>query len=398
MNMMYKIGDGIISPLGATTEENYQAVKAGYSGIRQFQAGFRGMPEPIKAALLSPRDLEALAAPYCGARTHAMSRYRQAMSAVFESAVSNTVPNQYRNDILSSRRVAFVFCTTKGDVDSYRELTDHTTRPRLYPWHVAQRMMDELKLPGKPYVVMNSSLSGLQAQIVANRLLCKGSPYDFAVVIGVELISMFTITLLRNAGLVSEHFVRPFDNTYDGTNPGESASCAIYMSEERYRKDRKDLHLPAVIKFVRGVVTNDPCYAKKPHPEGKALQRALHTVMEEAYVRNLSFINVHGVGLKSYDQMVLTVLEKSGLHKVPMNCFEGNFGHSSGSTSLMNSVLGAKSLENEEILPTLGYQRKDAPGKIHIVTQVESCRKNSFLNVSMGFGGVNALALFTKER
>ncbi len=396
--MMYKIGDGIISPLGATTEENYQAVKAGYTGIRQFQAGFRNMPYPIKAALISPRDLEALAAPYCGARTHAMSRYRQAMSAVFESAVSNTVPDQYRNEILSSRKVALVFCTTKGDVDSYRELSDHTTRPRLYPWHVPQRMMDELKLPGRPYVVMNSSLSGLQAQIVANRLLCKGSPYDFAVVIGVELLSMFTIALLRSAGLVSEHFVRPFDNTYDGTNPGESASCTIYMSEERYLKDRKDLHLQSVIKFVRGVVTNDPCYAQKPHPDGKALQRALHTVMQEESVRDLSFINVHGVGLKSYDKMVLTVLEKSGLRRVPMNCFEGNFGHSSGSTSLMNSVLGARSLENEEILPTLGFHKKEMPGKVNVVTEVQSSRKNSFLNVSMGFGGVNAVALFTKER
>jgi 3-oxoacyl-(acyl-carrier-protein) synthase len=396
--MMYKIGDGIISPLGANTEDNYQAVKAGYTGIRQFQEGFRGMPFSLKAALISPRDLEALAAPYCGARTHAMSRYRQAMSAVFESAVSNTVPDQYRSEILSSRRVAFIFCTTKGDVDSYRELTDHTTRPRLYPWHVPQRMMDELKLPGKPYVVMNSSLSGLQAQIVANRLLCKGSPYDFAVVIGVELISMFTITLLKNAGLVSDNFVRPFDNSLDGTNPGESASCAIYMSEERFLKDRKNLHLPAIIKFVRGVVTCDPCYAKIPHPEGKAIQRAIATVMEEEYVRNLSFINVHGVGLRIYDDMVVNALVKSGLRKVPMNCFEGNFGHSSGSTSLMNSVLGAKSLENEEILPTLGYQKKEVPGKIHVVTDVQSSRKNSFLNISMGFGGVNAVALFTKER
>jgi len=398
MYMMYIIGDGIISPLGATTEENYQAVKAGYTGIRQFQAGFRGMPHPIKAALISPRDLEALAAPYCGARTHAMSRYRQAMSAVFESAVSNTVPDQYRNEILSSRKVAFVFCTTKGDVDSYRELTDHTTRPRLYPWHVPQRMMDELKLPGKPYVVMNSSLSGLQAQIVANRLLCKDSPYDFAVVIGVELLSMFTINLLRSAGLVSEHFVQPFNDTYDGTNPGESASCIVYMSEERYRKDRKNLYLPAVIKFVRGVVMSDPCYVKTPNPNGIVLQKTIRTVMQEEHVRNLSFVNVHGVGLNSFDQMVLTALEKSGLRKVPMNCFEGNFGHSSGSTSLMNSILGAKSLENDEILPTLGFQKKEKPEKVYVATEVLSSKKISCLNVSMGFGGVNAVALFTKER
>lgn len=396
--MMYQIGDGIISPLGVTTEENYQAVRAGLTGIQQFPAGFRGLSHPILASLISPRDLENLAAPYCGARTHMMSRYRQAMSAVFESAVSNTMPDIYHNEIFTSRRVALIFCTTKGDVDSFRELSDQTINPRLYPWHVPQRMMDELKLPGKPYVVMNSTLSGLQAQIMANRLLCKGSPYDFAVIIGVELISMFTIFILSEVGLITDKTVRPYDQDGTGTNPGESASCAIYVSEERYHKDRKCLNMPSVIKFKSGVVMTDPCSRRDPNPEGIALQRAIKKVMAEENVRNLSFINVHSVGLKSYDNMTSIAIEKAGLRKIPVNCFEGNFGHSSGSTSLMTSILGAKSLQKGEILPTLGYKNHGVDGRILINTQLRTSRKHSFLNVSSGFGGVNAVALFTKEK
>jgi chorismate synthase len=63
--MMYKIGDGIISPLGATTEDNYLAVRSGLTGIRQFPAGFRDLKEPILASLISPVELEELATPYC---------------------------------------------------------------------------------------------------------------------------------------------------------------------------------------------------------------------------------------------------------------------------------------------------------------------------------------------
>ncbi|MDD2539292.1 MAG: hypothetical protein WC377_05265 [Bacteroidales bacterium] len=396
--MMYKIGDAVLSPMGASTEVNYQAVKSGYTGIQQFPAGFRGMPEPIMAGLISPRDLETLAAPYCGARTHMMSRYRQAMSAVFELAISNTYPDGYRNEILTSRRVAFIFCTTKGDVDSFRELTAQTTNPRLYPWHVPQRMMDELKLPGKPYVVMNSSLSGVQAQIVADRLLCKGSPYDFAVVIGVELLSMFTISLLRDAGLVSKKFVRPFDIEGDGTNPGESAACAIFISEDRFQKDKKLFHHTPMIKFRKGVMMTDPCFPKSPNPQAGALSRAIKKVMEEEIVRNLSFINVIGVGLNSYDNMVSIGLEKAGLRRVPMNCFEGNFGHSSGSVSLLSSILSAQSLVNEEILPTLGYVNHGVKGRIRIQTTVSTSHKQSFLAISTGFGGVNGVMLYTKER
>lgn len=218
--MMYKIGDGILSPLGATTEDNYQAVRLGKTGIRLFPAGFRGLSKPVLASLIDPIDLETLAAPYCGATTHQATRYRQAMAAVLESAVTHTVPEFYKTELVESHKVAVVFCTTKGDVDSFRELSDQVVKPNLFPWHVAQRLMDELGINGKPFVVMNSTLSGMQAMMTANRLLTKGSPYDFVIVIGVELISPFTMFLLEQAELVGDTLVTPFDTTSDRTNPG----------------------------------------------------------------------------------------------------------------------------------------------------------------------------------
>ena len=64
-------------------------------------------------------------------------------------------------------------------------------------------MMDELRINGKPFV-MNSTLSGMQAMITANRLLSKGTPAHFVIVIGVELISPFTMFLFEQAGLVGD--------------------------------------------------------------------------------------------------------------------------------------------------------------------------------------------------
>ena len=142
----------------------------------------------------------------------------------------------------------------------------------------------------------------------------------------------------------------------------------------------------------------DPCFPKSPNPQAGALSRAIKKVMEEEIVRNLSFINVIGVGLNSYDNMVSIGLEKAGLRRVPMNCFEGNFGHSSGSVSLLSSILSAQSLVNEEILPTLGYVNHGVKGRIRIQTTVSTSHKQSFLAISTGFGGVNGVMLYTKER
>ena len=83
---------------------------------------------------------------------------------------------------------------------------------------------------------------------------------------------------------------------------------------------------------------------------------------------------------------------------MPVNCFEANFGHSSGSTSLLDSLLCAKSLEKREVLPTLGYKEHGVEGQIQVVTSVKPSVKNSFIAVSSGFSGVNAAVLFSREK
>ena len=48
--MIVKVADAIISPLGSSTEANYEAVKAGKSMLREYQWDF--LPEPFVASLM----------------------------------------------------------------------------------------------------------------------------------------------------------------------------------------------------------------------------------------------------------------------------------------------------------------------------------------------------------
>lgn len=128
------------------------------------------------------------------------------------------------------------------------------------------------------------------------------------------------------------------------------------------------------------------------------MQRAIRKVLSHESTRNLSFINMHGVGKRVFDNMTSVAIDKAGLRRVPVNCFEANFGHSSGSTSLLDSILAAKSLERKEILPTLGYDAHKVDGRIQVVSSVKPSAKNSFMAVSSGFGGVNAAVLFSREK
>ena len=58
--MIYKIADNVLSPLGETTAENYQAVKAGRSALCRYDHHW-GLPESFSASLFTEEQQKHLA-------------------------------------------------------------------------------------------------------------------------------------------------------------------------------------------------------------------------------------------------------------------------------------------------------------------------------------------------
>ena len=56
--MVYRIADNITSPLGMTSAQNYQAVKAGHSALACY-SDLWDIPTPFTAALLSSSQTQA---------------------------------------------------------------------------------------------------------------------------------------------------------------------------------------------------------------------------------------------------------------------------------------------------------------------------------------------------
>ena len=54
--MVYKIADNILSPLGATTAENYQAVKAGRSALARYDQRWSLPDKVLTASLKGAQD------------------------------------------------------------------------------------------------------------------------------------------------------------------------------------------------------------------------------------------------------------------------------------------------------------------------------------------------------
>ena len=110
--MISVLSTNIISPLGFTTEQNYQAVLSGSTALRRYE-GMWGLPEPFAASLFSDEQKAALALDgYTFFEALAIRSVREALSHL-------------RIDV-TSERVVLILSTTKGNVEEINT-------PRYYP-------------------------------------------------------------------------------------------------------------------------------------------------------------------------------------------------------------------------------------------------------------------------
>ena len=175
--MIYCLSDNVISPLGETTEENYQAVKTGHSALKVFQ-GEWNLPEPFTASLFSQEQNSSLA-------IKGMSR--------FDSLVIRSVSKAIKDSGIdpSQSNVVFILGTTKGNI----ELLQDGKKPplELYLGNTANRIATAVGILTQPIVACNACISGVSAIILAMRLLDAGY-YDYAVVCGADVQNKFTIS------------------------------------------------------------------------------------------------------------------------------------------------------------------------------------------------------------
>ena len=208
--MVYRIADNITSPLGMTSAQNYQAVKAGHSALACY-SDLWDIPTPFTAALLSSSQTQAL---YLAGMTR------------FESLVIHSVTQALEHtDIdIASPRVVFILSTTKANVELLG--APKATPELLHPGESAHRIARHLGMTTEPIVVCNACVSGLCALILAERLLTQKF-YDYAIVCGADVLSRFVISGFQSFNSMDANPCRPYDIERLGMNLGEAAATMI---------------------------------------------------------------------------------------------------------------------------------------------------------------------------
>ena len=369
--MVFSLADNIISPLGMTTQDNYQALKAGRSALRRYE-GALGVPEPFTASLFSEDQRRALS-------QEGLTRFEALAVASIRAALAQT-------DIdVSQPRVVLILSTTKGNIELLS--TGIQSASDISPATAAQHIADALGVSTTPLVVCNACISGVAAIILASRLL-EGNFYDVAIVSGADVQNTFTVSGFQSLKAVSEDACRPFDLERTGLNLGEAAATLI-LSREAKGTD--------CWAIEAGAIRNDGFHISSPSKNGDGARAALQAIGAEAVADTLAFVNAHGTATMFNDQMESVAIAQSGLQAVPVNALKGYYGHTLGAAGLLETVASMAAADDGTILATRGFQELGVSGKIDVTGENRPTQKRRFIKMISGFGGGNAAILCEKE-
>ena len=368
--MIQVLATNITSPLGMTTEENYQAVKSGASVLSTYQQ-WKGFSDPFAASMFSAEQVETLS----------MEGYSRFEALVIRS-VAEALSSANLKDL---ERTVFILSTTKGNVEELGEVAAHDGA-YLHPGATAKKIARYFGINNEPIVVCNACISGVSGQLLAKRLIEAGY-YDTAIVSGADCVTPFTVAGFQSFKALSPYPCRPFDIERLGLNIGEAASTMIFSKEEV--ADRWTL--------VTGCTNNDAYHVSAPSPVGDGTYRAIQKTLEGIDASELATVCVHGTATMFNDQMESKAIQQAELSTVPLLALKGYYGHTMGAAGLLETILTMRSLEDGCILPTKGYEEIGVSGKISISNQEQQTDKTSFLKIISGFGGCNGALLYKKE-
>lgn len=372
--MLKVVSTNIVSPLGMSSQENWRAVMQGRSALRRLE-NYKGIPLPFVASVFTPEQVEELA-------IEGFTRFESLAIRSVTEALTHTDLDVH------GERTIFILSTTKADVEELgftAERDGDYHRPALS----AQRIAGHIGIGGGVIVCCNACISGVSAQILADRLISTGH-YDNAVVCGADLVSSFTASGFLSFKSLSNEACRPFDADRQGLNLGEAAATIVFTRADSLREGDW--------LFERGEMDNDAFHLSTPAPSGGGARKVLEAVMKGRDASELAFVSAHGTATMFNDQMESVAIEKAGLSAVPLTALKGWFGHTLGASGVLEVILGMMAVSESVVLPLRGFREIGVSGKVNVSSELRATDKNSFLKMISGFGGCNAAALYRRVR
>ena len=378
MRNSYIAGDNVITSLGFSTNENFQNLIAGKTGIKTGQYDYL-YPEKFPASLIDRNRLEEKAAVL-----NINTGY-----TIFEQVLIISISEALKESGVDvrSQGTVMIISSTKGNIDLLKNNVQGFDTDRVHLWKSAQVVSNYFKSVNTPLVISNACISGVLAINVADRLI-KWGKYDNVIIAGADILSEFIVSGFQSFLSLSKDVCKPFDKDRTGLSLGDGAATVILTSDKYLAKQ-------PLIRVVAGSGSNDANHISGPSRTGEGLYIVIKDILKGS--GNIDFISAHGTATPYNDDMESIAFDRNGLNDIPVNSYKGYIGHTLGAAGVIESVFCFESMRRNILIKTYGFENPGTVKALNVIDETKSAEVNRVLKTASGFGGSNAAVLFEME-
>jgi len=191
---------------------------------------------------------------------------------------------------------------------------------------------------------------------------------------------------------------RPFDAERDGFVMGEGAGMLV-LEDLDFALERG---APILAELAGYGSTADAYHMTEPAPGGAGLVRAMECALQSASLRpeEVQYINAHGTATRLNDatetQAIKTCFGKHAYH-LTISSTKSMLGHTFGAAGAIEAAIAVLSIVHGMIPPTINLDHPDPACDLDYVPhRARRSEVRVALSNSMGFGGHNTCLLFKR--
>ena len=191
---------------------------------------------------------------------------------------------------------------------------------------------------------------------------------------------------------------RPWDKDRDGFVIGEGAGILILEELEHARRRGA----PVLAEIVGYGMSGDAFHITSPNEDGDGAFRVMRNAIKDAGIQpeQVQYINAHGTSTPLGDRIETTALKRllgENAYKVAVSSTKSMTGHLLGGAGGLEAGIVVMAIRDQIAPPTINLDNPDAECDLdYVPNQARPMAIEYALSNSFGFGGTNGCLLFKK--
>jgi 3-oxoacyl-[acyl-carrier-protein] synthase II len=400
-------GVGLVSPLGIGTEDTWQAVRSGRSGIgpitafdaKDFACRIAGEVKGFDPAkYIEKKEIKK------------MGRFIQFAIAAADCALSSS---SLKVDATNEESVGVYIGSGIGGFEvierEHKALLEHGPR-RISPFFIVATIVNlasgqvsirsGAKGPNSATATACTTSAhsiGDSFRIIqrgdADAMICGGTE---ACITPMGIGGFAAARSLSTRNNEPERASRPWDKCRDGFVVGEGAG--ILILEELETAKRRGARILA--EMVGYGMSADAHHVTAPPEDGDGAYRVMRNALRDAGLAptQIDYINAHGTSTELGDRIETMAIKRcfgEQAYKIPVSSTKSMTGHLLGGAGGLEAGLTVLAIRDQIAPPTINYENPDPDCDLdYIPNQARPLKIQHALSNSFGFGGTNGALIF----